>query len=134
MNTELQHHGILGMKWGVRRTPQQLARARGKTDSERDIEKKQEMETASKNRRILSDEELKSRVERIKLEKQLKELTAENISPGKKFVSDVLSQSGKKAVTTIATGAMIYATKVALTKKFDAAEAAKYMAPRPKNK
>lgn len=34
MNNELTHYGILGMKWGVRRSEAQLRRARGKSSSE----------------------------------------------------------------------------------------------------
>ena len=38
----LQHYGLLGMKWGVRRTPAQLTRANGragKTESSDEIKK-----------------------------------------------------------------------------------------------
>lgn len=141
MTNELYHYGILGMKWGVRRyqnkdgslTPKGEKRHfnPNKTD---DNKKKLEMKTASKNRRLLSDSDLKNRIERIRLEKQLKDLTADEITPGRKFVSDVMKQSGKKVASTVATGALLYAGKVALTRHFDAREAASYLTPKPKNK
>ena len=31
-NNELYHHGIKGMKWGIRRTPAQLGHPTGKID------------------------------------------------------------------------------------------------------
>lgn len=134
-NRELYHYGVLGMKWGVRRTPEQLGHkpVQSKRDNP-DWQKKQEMKTASKNRRLLSTQEIRDRIERIRLEKQLKELTREEVSPGKAFVADVLSSSGKKVAGALVTGAMLYAVKSAMTKEFDLKEAAAYMTPKPKNK
>jgi hypothetical protein len=37
MDNTLIHYGILGMKWGIRRTPEQLARARGRSKTRRPI-------------------------------------------------------------------------------------------------
>lgn len=133
---ELYHYGIKGQKWGVRRFQNKdgsLTNAgKKRQDKMADKEKKTAMKKDVKNRRTLSDADLKKKIERIKMEKQLKDLTAEEISPGKKFVSDVMSASGKKVATALASGAMLYGVKVAMTKKFDIKDAAAYMTPKPK--
>lgn len=135
MNNELMyHHGIKGMKWGVRRNPDQLARARGNTKSSADSEEKSNRKTAVKNRRTLSDADLKKRIERLKMEKEFKNLTEEDIAPGKKFVSNVMSSAGTKVLTIAAAGAMSYAVKAAMTKEFNIKEAASYIAANPNKK
>lgn len=135
MNNELMyHHGIKGMKWGVRRNPDQLARARGNTKSSADSEEKSDRKTAVKNRRTLSDADLKKRIERLKMEKEFKNLTEEDIAPGKKFVSNVMSSAGTKVLTIAAAGAMSYAVKAAMTKEFNIKEAASYIAANPNKK
>lgn len=132
---ELRHYGVLGMKWGRRKSTSGRPSSTKKTKKmTADEKKKASMRKDVKNRRTLSDAELKKKIERIKSEKQLKDLTNEEIAPGKKFVSDVLSSSGKKVATALVTGAALYGVKAAMTGKFDIKEAAGYMTPKPKNK
>ena len=96
----LQHYGILGMKWGVRRTPAQLTRANGRAGK---TESSDEM----------SDSELRSKINRLQMEKQYKQLTSSEISVGRKFVQDVLTNAAKQTATN-------YVSKY-MTKGIDAA-------------
>lgn len=95
----LSHHGILGQKWGVRRyqNPDGSLTDEGK---KRSI--KQDRKQASKNRSLLSDEELDARIKRLQKEKQLRELTDQELGRGKKFADDTLQITGRQTVQKIA--------------------------------
>lgn len=148
---ELHHHGIIGMKWGVRRYQNKngTLTAAGKKRYDKEVEKAkkearilrnrqatanklkklEEMKAKNKakknaldgkgepevqlsgkaakgkNKKLLKDmsnEEIRARVERIKLENELKSLTPQKVSAGKKFVNSMLDV-GKTAVTNIVT-------------------------------
>ena len=78
---ELYHHGIAGMKWGVRRYQNKdgsliLAgkNRRGNAASPNDKEKINR-KNARKKRRTMPISDLKSRIDRLKLERELKNLT-----------------------------------------------------------
>ena len=88
---------------------------------------------AVKNRRTMSDADLKKKIERLKLNASL-ESYRDDIAPGRKYVSEILSASGKKALTVAAAGAMTYAVKTAMTKEFNLKEAAQYIAANPNKK
>lgn len=90
VSNELQHHGIKGMKWGIRRTPAQLGHPTKKSSTS---QRREEMKK-------MSDTELRNRINRIQMEKQYMQLTAPDINPGKKFVKDVLTNAAKQTVTS----------------------------------
>ena len=126
---ELYHHGIKGMKWGVRRYQNKDGSL---TEAGKNRQIKSDRRRAVKNRRSMSNEELRKGIERLRLEKQYKDLMNENISPGKAMVSDILKSSGGRVAKTVATGAALYGIKSIMTKKFDIGEMARYMTPKPK--
>lgn len=133
-NDELMHYGVLGMKWGVRRGKNASGKRKASKKLTADQKERQSRKAALKKRRTMSDAELKKRIERMKLEKEFKNLTQEDIAPGKRFVGEVMSSAGKKVLSVAAAGAMAYGVRVAMTKKFDIKEAANFIAANPNKK
>lgn len=133
----LEHHGVKGQKWGVRRFQNKdgTRTALGKKrESSPDAKEKEARKSDVKNRRTMSDADLKKRIERMRLEKEYKTLVDEDTAPGKKYVSEILSAAGKKTLTIAAAGALAYGVKAAMTKEFDLKEAAQYIAANPNKK
>lgn len=112
-NNTLCHYGVLGMKWGVRRTPEQLARARGKsnTSSTSSGGKKgtssNSKSSSSKTRTMsdMSEDELKTKIGRLELEKRYKELMTSVYPPkskeGQKYVTNILKKIGENTAVNL---------------------------------
>ena len=121
----LAHHGIKGQKWGVRRfqNPDGTRTEEGKKRYQvNDEQVKEQRKMDMKNRRNLSDADLRKRIERFKLEKELKSLTEDDLTPGKKMAKDILKQVGTKTIATVATGAVLYGAKAVISKNFNVQE------------
>lgn len=92
MDKMLTHHGIKGMKWGVRRY-------QNKDGSLTPAGKKRYSDDANSVIKNMTDAELRDRINRLQLERQYKSLlTTEGqteINKGKAFVADILKTSGK---------------------------------------
>lgn len=157
----LYHHGIKGMRWGIRRyqNPDGTLTAKGKKRYSAEMEKLKKEETILKNKqrtqakvdrlikkrqeiddlkkkvsgktdevskktktlvsnkpksiKEMTDEELIAKINRLRLEKTLSELTPKETSKGEKFVNKVLMPAGEKAVNSAVDG-----LKEAIKKKF----------------
>lgn len=69
---------------------------------------RREARAISKRRGILSDQELKARIDRLKMQKELRELTDEEVNPGKKEARSALKDVGSTLVKNALTGAGAY--------------------------
>lgn len=116
---ELQHHGIKGQKWGVRR----FQNADGSlTTAGKQRASGTKKRTDAKNRGTLTNAQLKQKIERLRLEKQLRELTNQEVNSGRVYAQKILKDVGSKVLTTAASGALLYAGKAAITKSFSPQE------------
>lgn len=99
---ELQHYGVKGMKWGRRK-------ARADRDTTRTVFKR-----APKH---LTSEELDRRIKRMETEKKYNQLNAKDVGRGTLLAHEILTNSGRTIVTTVATGAVLFGIKKAIEKK-----------------
>ena len=90
---ELYHYGILGMRWGVRRSKESGSTSTSPKKSPPPVKKLSEM----------SDQELKERLDRFSKEKQYKQYLAEmnpkKTSRAKKIIGDIAEQAVKSVAT-----------------------------------
>jgi len=85
---DLQHVGVLGMHWGIRR--------RGPASSEhtraRELKKKHVSE--------LTNDELKTAITRLSLEKQFKDISSASAGRGSSILKGILLRVGAQAVNS----------------------------------
>lgn len=132
-NTYLQHHGIKGMKWGVRRTPQQLghmikqrrvkkkreaalekARQARKEKAEFEANKEKVLKSGSatdvlKYKGKLTNQELQTALTRINLEQQLSQISAKEVKSGMDKVTSAMNKV-EKATQAVNKGINAYNT------------------------
>ena len=82
----LAHHGVKGMKWGVRKDESHSG-----SKFRRDV---------IKGRGTMSDEQLRKAINRLQMEKRLKDLASEDLGVGRKAVGSFLGKVGTTLVTS----------------------------------
>ena len=113
MDSYIAHHGIIGMKWGVRRyqnkdgTLTNAGKARYSTDSDASspapnsgVGKK--TDTSSKSVSEMSDEELRSRLNRINMEDQYNAAMAKRNPQKNQRVNKLVNDLAEQAVRNFA--------------------------------
>ena len=121
MDNELYHHGVKGMKWGVRKTPVRSssgATRKRKSNTLSLFKKKKTTHKVSsansspaqtKSIKDMSDDELWKKIERVQLEQDYIQLDPKAVSRGKRITKRVMDDMivpaavdiGKQAVKSI---------------------------------
>ena len=132
-DNELYHHGIKGMKWGVRRTPAQLGHDTGGVDLQKakkkvdaantivnetrninnNVSKKQAKKVQKQKMsevKSMSDQELRERVNRLNMEQQYMRMSSEQMNVGRANVNSVLNNVG--TVVNVASSALAIAVAI----------------------
>ena len=118
---KLEHHGIKGMRWGVRRfqnkdgslTPAGKKRYGGagaERDSTRETTKPSSGSSGTKKLSEMTDEELRSRLARLDMEKRyldyMRHARPEAVSAANRLIEGIASESLKTASRSLITAAL----------------------------
>ena len=101
------HHGVLGMKWGVRRKKNSVSRKEQKKRANKKTSRDYNETEFLRKRKVksLSNAQLKKAITRMQLEQQYKQLSKNDRSKlqriGEKFLNDLMTSSTQIAVNTI---------------------------------
>ena len=98
MENSLYHYGVLGMKWGHRRSQAELARARAARGSSK---------VTKESIKEMSDDELRRKLNRIQMEQQYAKLSGADVSRGKQYVDKVI-KAGTTAAAVTTTAITLY--------------------------
>ena len=108
MEKSLYHHGVKGMKWGVRRTPAQLghkttsskkkktglfSKSKQETKKKTVVKSTEHTEQKPKKKSVkeMTDQELMTQINRMRLEQQYAQLTPKKASLGKRFINSAIN-------------------------------------------
>lgn len=98
----LEHFGILGMKWGRTKGGSSSGTSTSSTEPKEDkrsADYKQKQMLRKKKPSEMTNKEIQELTTRLQLERSYKELTKTDVSPGKKFIKNLLLGAAKQQTT-----------------------------------
>lgn len=113
LEDSLAHWGVKGMRWGVRKVRSSKtslsSKVRNSVDRRIHPRETRQARAVRRNReylrklpvKYLTNEELKARLSRAKMEKELRDIEHENTQKARKVVQDIAQREGSKLVSEV---------------------------------